>query len=289
MIYKTSKMCNNEKYGYGKIVVEIRLNDECKNGHQDFAITGTTSNGNRWESGGCIHDEILEQFPEYKIFVDLHLSDYNGMPMHFRANAIYHAGGKDIEALESYGFNAVEIYDLTNIIDLDDEYHFDMYVMQSGYLQRRLEMAKRATKLMEELTGQIFKNTSIRSNYKPLTEEQVNEYTKRAINDYYTPEAIIARKEEKINKKIYEKISKLTCTHNDKIRTLNIEYEVNKQILKMGIFNTNYIMYKDNELTLNWREYGLLSSEEIDKIRKTLDMSAVFDDFNIIVRNEPTK
>ena len=72
-----------KKYGNNqKIVVEIRLSDPCKNGHNDFAITATTYVGKRWDSCGCLHDDILKHFPEFKIFVDLHLCDDNGVPMY---------------------------------------------------------------------------------------------------------------------------------------------------------------------------------------------------------------
>jgi hypothetical protein len=90
------------------IIIKIRLNDECKNGHQDFSITGTTyrlfEKGDRkdgdwkvfngknytFDSGGCIHETILKVKPELKIFVDLHLCDYKGIPMHAVANGFYH-------------------------------------------------------------------------------------------------------------------------------------------------------------------------------------------------------
>ena len=72
------------------IIVEIRLSDPCRNGYDDFAITATTYNiRGHWQSCGCLHDEILKHFPEFQIFVDLHLCDDNGIPMYPIANNPY--------------------------------------------------------------------------------------------------------------------------------------------------------------------------------------------------------
>jgi hypothetical protein len=62
-----------------------------------FSITGQIdrqAKNNRWmeECGGCIHEEILQQFPQLKPLVEVHLSDENGVPMHAYANAAYWAG-----------------------------------------------------------------------------------------------------------------------------------------------------------------------------------------------------
>ena len=70
-----------------QLQIKIRLNDECKNGHQDFSITGTV-----WEKGkprtdrymlrgGAMGDQIAKEKPEYAIFNRLHLCDYKGIPM----------------------------------------------------------------------------------------------------------------------------------------------------------------------------------------------------------------
>src|SRR6185312_390500 len=77
-------------------VIKIRLNDECKNGHNDFSITGDmylsgkvhTDRNN--QGGGAIGDEIAKCFPEFKIFNDLHLCDAKGAPMYAQANGFYH-------------------------------------------------------------------------------------------------------------------------------------------------------------------------------------------------------
>ena len=77
------------------IIVKISLNDECKNGHQDFAITADIYKaGYRSDryflAGGCCHDDIIKYFPEFKIFIDLHLCDFEGSPMYPSANGFYH-------------------------------------------------------------------------------------------------------------------------------------------------------------------------------------------------------
>lgn len=81
------------KHGLRKLNIDIRLNDECKNGHEDFSITGSywskENKGYEADGGGCIHDTILAVRPELKIFVDLHLCDRKGVPMYAVDNGMY--------------------------------------------------------------------------------------------------------------------------------------------------------------------------------------------------------
>ena len=92
MEFKTTKTYTTD-WGKEKIEVSIRLSDPCCNGHNDFAITATIweLRGKRWVdvAGGCLHEEILKHFPQFQIFVDLHLCDDNGVPMYPIANNPY--------------------------------------------------------------------------------------------------------------------------------------------------------------------------------------------------------
>jgi hypothetical protein len=45
--------------------------------HGHFSITADGKN-----RCGCLHEEILDYRPDLKCFVDLHLSDIKGQPMH---------------------------------------------------------------------------------------------------------------------------------------------------------------------------------------------------------------
>lgn len=78
-----------------KLDVKIRLNDDCSNGHCDFAMTATGYEKNhktgRWREAfcGCCHDEILKYRPGLKIFADLHLSQSNGIPMYGIGNGSF--------------------------------------------------------------------------------------------------------------------------------------------------------------------------------------------------------
>lgn len=59
-----------------------------------FSITGTVCN--KWggmESCGCIHDMILENFPDLAPLVKAHLCAPDGTPMHARANGWYFYSG----------------------------------------------------------------------------------------------------------------------------------------------------------------------------------------------------
>jgi hypothetical protein len=84
----------------GQITVDIRFDDNCKNGHHTFAITGTAKAGRDHEIGGCIHEEIAKYFPELAPLIKWHLFDQTG-PMHYVSNTVYLAGDRDYNGLRN--------------------------------------------------------------------------------------------------------------------------------------------------------------------------------------------
>ena len=92
-------------YGAGaEIQATLRFDDECKNGHSSFAITGeitgparrksNKSYSREWIAGGCLHEDLAAAFPELAHLIRWHLTSTAG-PMHYAANTIWHAGDRD--------------------------------------------------------------------------------------------------------------------------------------------------------------------------------------------------
>lgn len=75
------------------LTVEGGLNYIRGNKSPHFSITATVMDGNRFESGGCQHELILQHFPQFADLVALHLSDISGIPMHAVENGWYHFAG----------------------------------------------------------------------------------------------------------------------------------------------------------------------------------------------------
>lgn len=90
-----------------KINVKILLADDCKNNICDWSITADIyeqrKNGRFvWCAGGCCHEEILKRFPQFKMFVDLHLSNHYGAPMYPVENGFYHITNSSKETVINY-------------------------------------------------------------------------------------------------------------------------------------------------------------------------------------------
>ena len=97
---KWSKTISGKEYGINKRVTLtvtaelIKLGD---NEYPYFTITGEVSrNDKRYRDpiieSGCIHDTILQHYPQLAPLVTVHLSAPDGVPMHAEANARYWAG-----------------------------------------------------------------------------------------------------------------------------------------------------------------------------------------------------
>lgn len=83
----------------GRMNVEVRFDDDCKNGRNTFAITATvrTKESDRMRdiaAGGCMHEEIAKVFPELAHLIPWHLCSTDG-PMHYVGNTTYLAGNRD--------------------------------------------------------------------------------------------------------------------------------------------------------------------------------------------------
>jgi hypothetical protein len=95
------------------LIVHVRYNDECKNGHNTFAITAhhydrNRANGDPFRihaktndkkylgSCGCQHDLVIKHFPELRNYIKWHLTSTDG-PMHYFDNTMYWAEQGNLE------------------------------------------------------------------------------------------------------------------------------------------------------------------------------------------------
>lgn len=83
---------NNEKVD---LIINIRYDDACNNGHNTFSITGDLyTAGKRGDKHliccGCIHDIIEKLAPDYKKYIKWHLCSSEG-PLYYLENTLYWA------------------------------------------------------------------------------------------------------------------------------------------------------------------------------------------------------
>jgi hypothetical protein len=264
-------------------VITIRLDDECKNGHQDFSITGTC-----WEAGkprtdkymicgGACGDEISVLFPEYEIFNRLHLCDYKGIPMHCSANGYYHlnkgfhskstGGSFEKEYCDYYRISRAQFQVLRQA---ESETHFAMLLESERIFEQWEAEAKIAIKKLEKLTGDKFVVDSVRTQYHRPSDEKIAEETERIKNGYYSADSKRARALEAERKKLQEIDEK----EEAEIQKIRLEYKIKRILFGAGEkAYENYIFYNhSNTIKFNWRNYGdKMSAEEILDIKNKLD------------------
>lgn len=280
----THKIETLDKEG-NQMIIKIRLNDECKNGHQDFAITaniyekGKPRTDRYFIAGGCCHDEILTARPDLKIFVELHLCDYLGIPMHPTANGFYHlTNGFNATAPDSENFRAkfCEYYRITgNQFDVlktsKNEIQYYLNLVKLSVLEQWKAQADKAIKLLEKMTGTEFLIDSKRSQLVAPTDEAIKEELERQKSGYYTQAEI--EKREKAD--IFSVLKKLEAERDVEINKAQEEFEVKKQVLVVGgkAALNNCIYYNHSRtLSFNWRSYDKISEDKYKEIEQNIKL-----------------
>ena len=274
LAYTTEKVLHGNK----KIIVKIRLDDECGNKHCDFAITATIyeKERGRWEftEGGCCHDEILKYFPQFKDFVDLHLSDCHGAPLYAIGNGLFLLKEKGAEACAEYLRIPVSLAE--SLKDIDNGYA--AYVLQeAGVFKAWQDQADAAIKHIEELTGERFVNPyskeEERRNAEPLTEEKVKEILKLANEGYYTPEAIKSRAQEEREAKRRAEREQIEERYDKTIREAAEEKEIMLYLFdRLGSVDNIIYYHHSRTIKFNWHDERFATyvrhwtREEFDRI-----------------------
>ena len=256
--------------------IKISLNDECKNGHQDFHITATfweigkPRNDKYFYAAGSCHDEILKHFPEYKIFVDLHGCDYLGVPSHCVANGFYFLtdgfsktkpNDKNFkkEYCDYYRINANQ-FDALNVAK--DQNYYGFLLLKLGVLDQWKKEADKAIKTLEEFTNTKFIVDSVKNQFG-MTAEELETVKNRITDGFYTSEAIEKRQSDKIEAEKNSFIAEAKNKRDEAIKNAHIEYKVQLLVLNSGISLKNTIYYTHSDtLSFNWKSYEPKISEE---------------------------
>lgn len=271
-----------------RMIVHIRMNDECKNNICDFAITADIYELHRsswkWFGGGCQHENILKHAPQYKCFVDLHNCNHYGYPTYAIQNSMYYFKLKKYHTIKNYlRLQEGELEDL--LLFSDDEIAFQWKLNQMGIIDRWYQEALEAIEYLDELTGcrwiNPYSKEEERFVIKPLTDEENRLIEERFTNGYYSKEQVMERREEALNKKIdeqkaeaIEKFNKATSRWQE---ILNIKFS----ILNEGILLDNIIVYEHSkEVTFNWKDYEVqVSREEFDRYVTNMKELCLFEDW----------
>ena len=253
---------NNEKHNYK---INIRLNDECRNGHEDFSITATFWELNKTRRdvnmymAGCCHEEILKIRPDLKIFVDLHLNDFRGYPMYYIENGFYHLKNMPKDKFIEYAKVDEAGYELLKKASDEDEYG---YLLINKLENHKIweKLAEEGMKILEELTGKVFESKGTRlydiDKYKTLNFPE----------DWFENERVEKRRKESLLYKINEKVSAIEKEHKRKIKEMQNEFSIKKSLMQLGFLdlaNTRHYFDK-REFHINVKKSVLSSGYKIE-------------------------
>lgn len=272
-----------------KMIVHIRMNDECKNKICEFAITADIYELHRsswaWSRGGCQHEAILEHAPKYKCFVELHLCNHYGYGginsfsnalCWFQMNKIESV--KDCLRLKDDEYNELQWF-------MDDKKSLQWKLNQMGIIQRWQQEANEAIDYLNELTGCRWVNPYSKDEekfvMKPLTDEENKLIEERFHYGYYSEETVTIRRKNVLNTKIEsqrEEAIKEFNKHTSRWQEiLNIKFS----ILDEGILLDNVIIYeRSKEVQFNWKDWGVqVPKEDYDRYMAKITSECLFEDW----------
>jgi len=289
-----------------KTIIKISLDDDCKNGYEDFSLTADiyeqTPKGWRDSGGGCCHDHILALRPELATFARLHLATCDGVPMHAIANAWYWFQGAFPDSAESggnlgpchggtgssgkspdecrriFGEHILATPEQVQTIagkNPRSQVELQFILEEMGFPAQWKAEAGAAIRQLEEWTGNEFESKATKQCWQPLTEEQKTDILHKRESGYYSPEQVADRDVKAKEADKQKRLSALRKDYEARMDTLKRCFDVESQLIEKFGHKLNFIYYDHtNELSANWSNCDkLLTKDEFDAITQALDYS----------------
>lgn len=267
------------------MTINISLDDDCKNGHADFSITGDIYEKGKPRTdrnhiaGGCIHDEILKAKPELKLFIDLHLADSKGVPMYAIENGYYHLKNEDKTPEERLAivkdYLRLSDEELATIATAEDKLHFT-YLIHSLKLPAKWKaQADEAIKQLEKWTGKTYADSSQKSNWQDPKPEELATVESRVNTGYYAEDKKQQREQERQEAAKAKILAGLKEDRDKAITKANNKYNVQLAVINAGMPLKNFIYYDHcNEGAFNWNTSSYnreVTADEFEQFLKVVD------------------
>lgn len=275
--YKETKKIGENTF----IDVEIGLRYIKENGYSYFYAVGDVYELKRERkeiiSSGCIHEEILKYFPEFKIFVQLHGNYSYGMPIHMLSNLKFAIDNNKIDAI----CRSLDISDVMakELICWGEEINYLNYFLEeNGIISHLRSKANKAIKLLEELTGDGFDNPDVLGiyDYIPLDNGTREKIKKMHENGYFTMDNVIKRRDEKIKDLNLKFLEKEKMKLEKEKREIDNEIKVLEYLFDEGISLNNHAYLRSvNVLAINVFKYreNAMSEEDYKRFLDNVDYS----------------
>lgn len=275
--YKETKKIGENTF----IDVEIGLRYIKENGYSYFYAVGDVYELKRVRkeiiSSGCIHEEILKYFPEFKTFVQLHGNSSYGMPMHMLSNIKFYIDNNKIDEICRYlGISDVMAKEL---ICWGEEIDYIKYFLEENDIIYHLRSkANKAIKMLEELTGYEFDNPDVLGiyDYMPLDNDTKEKIKKMHENGYFTMDNVIKRRDEKIKDLNLKFLEKEKMKLEKEKREIDNEIKVLEYLFDEGISLNNHAYLRSvNVLAINLfkNRENAMSEEDYKRFLDSVDYS----------------
>ena len=275
--YKETKQIGKNTF----IDVEIGLRYIKENGYSYFYAVGDVYELKRMRekviSSGSIHEEILKYFPEFKIFVQLHVNSSYGMPVHMLSNLKFAIDNNKIDEICCYlGISDVMSKEL---ICWGEEIDYIKYFLEENDIIYHLRSkANKAIKMLEELTGNEFENPDVLGiyDYEPLNNDTKEKIKKMHENGYFTMDNVIKRRDEKIKELNLKFLEKEKMKLEKEKREIDNEIKVLEYLCDEGISLNNHAYLRSvNVLAINLykNRENAMSEEDYKRFLDNVDYS----------------
>lgn len=263
------------------IDVEIGLRYIKENGYSYFYATGEKYNLNGGKKNvfdsGCIHEEILKYFPEFKIFVNLHGNDSYGMPEYMLSNLKFEIDNGKIAAIRRTLGISEEI--AKEITCWGEEIDYMKYFLEENDIIYHLRSkANKAIKMLEELTGNEFDNPDILGiyDYIPLCKEVKDRIKNLHEKGYFTIDNVIKRRGEKIREIQMQRLESEKKKLESEKKEIDNEIQVLQYLFDKGIrMDCHAYLRSVNILAINLLKNGdgVMTEKEYKDFIKSVDYS----------------